>query len=145
MKKPIQNIGRALYLEPPLEPALFAKTSDGIRIQRTRVRNDKGQNKYTVTLPNGTQYVKEFKFLEQFFGWFEDEVAPFRLVKAGQVRQGRFKKMTQEEKDRLVVLRRAGHTYGQIAAKTGRGLTTLSNYLRQWEKENGEKLNKRAA
>ena len=137
------NIRRYMFLYPKHEPSLFAITSDHIRIQRSKVRNDKGQNKYIVTLPGGGQYVKEFVWLPRFFEWFEREVAPFKLSKFNG--EGAFSKTSPGEKDRMILLRREGLTYAKIALELKRSETTVANFCRAWERENGVKLKKKRA
>ena len=140
--------GRYMYILPPDNAdKLFARTSDHIRIKRSKARNDKGQNRYTVIIPKQADQefiTVEFKFMERFFQWFENEIGSFRIVhkRRAKVDTGN---LSDALKCRILDLRRDGLTYKRISTLTNRSESTIAQLCRKWEKENGEKLNKRAA
>jgi len=135
---------RNLYLIDPLPNSeLFAKTSDKVMINRSLIRNESGKNRYTVTLANGERIVNEFVWLPRFFDWLEELIGPF-VINPHRMIESRVGHLSDEEKAKIIALREMGLTYKRIALETERSQSTISQFCRAWEKENGVKL-KRAA
>ena len=136
---------RYVYLANPLPGSLLvARTSDALRIYRSKERDERGRFSYAAKNDHGVVVAYGFKSFELLLQYLEQKGGKI-LVSPHTFDESRYSNLTEGERERILELRRSGLTYRDICVETGRSERTVSKTCRDWERETGEKLKKRAA